>query len=195
MTYVHNSRVLSYDCAVYIRTCQSVLPDTHAQTHTHTHTATRLIRPPRSLYPRRQGRRPGSLFPQRATWDQRKVNDAPRSNNDTHTPYPTCGVAARKRIGSPSLERIIPECFLQLGIIPGSSLEQCQSTDWTVTLVQWDFVLGRTRNIMQASVVPRTLVFSNRHETSVLAFVVPGTVCSKDSSIIGWTRTMHVGET
>ena len=110
-------------------------------------TATRLIRPPRSLYPRRQGRRPGSLFPQKAPWDQGKereeselfylptvsqqfsdgvtgaiapphLPDAPRSNNDTHTPYPTCGVAARKRIGSPSLERIIPECFLRLGIIP-----------------------------------------------------------------------------
>ena len=38
-------------------------------------TAIRPCRPPRSPYPRRQGRRPGSLFPQRAPWDQRKVRE------------------------------------------------------------------------------------------------------------------------
>jgi len=38
-------------------------------------TAIRPCRPPRSPYPRRQGRRPGSLFPQRAPWDQGKERE------------------------------------------------------------------------------------------------------------------------
>ena len=32
----HKIELINHDCAVYMRTCQSVLPNTHAQTHTRT---------------------------------------------------------------------------------------------------------------------------------------------------------------